>query len=428
MTFATVYLWGTKVGVVAFDDQTGVGSFEYERSFLSSGIELSPIVMPLSTRVYSFPELPHRSFHGLPGLLADSLPDKFGNAVIDAWLQSEGRSPESFNPVERLCYTGERGMGALEFVPATGPAPSETEKISLASLAHLASDILRSRKGFHVPTGKGAMNEIIRVGTSAGGARAKAVVAWNERTGDFRSGQVSAGAGYNHWLVKFDGVSENRDKEGYDPPQYTRIEYAYYLMASAAGINMEECRLYEEGGLYHFMTRRFDRVRGTGDKLHMQTLAGIAHYDFNLPGGYSYEQAAGVMRQMAISQDEIKQFYRRMVFNVLARNQDDHTKNISFLMDRTGSWSLSPAYDVTYAYNPDGMWTGHHQMTINGKVDGITKEDLLASAKHMGLRKTAAEQAIAAVMDSISKWPEYAEKAKLSDQTQSRLMQSFVLI
>ncbi len=428
MTFATVYLWGTKVGVVAFDDQTGVGSFEYERSFLSSGIEISPIVMPLSTRVYSFPELPRRSFHGLPGLLADSLPDKFGNAVIDAWLQSEGRSPESFDPVERLCYTGERGMGALEFVPATGPSPSENEKINLASLARLASDILRSRKGFRIPAGKGAMKEIIRVGTSAGGARAKAVVAWNERTGDFRSGQVSAGEGYNHWLVKFDGVSENRDKEGYDPPQYTRIEYAYYLMASAAGINMEECRLYEEGGLYHFMTRRFDRVRGTGDKLHMQTLAGIAHYDFNLPGRYSYEQAAGVMRQMSISQDEIKQFYRRMVFNVLARNHDDHTKNISFLMDRAGHWLLSPAYDVTYAYNPDGMWTGHHQMTINGKVDGITKEDLLASAKHMGLRKTAAEQAIAAVTDSISKWPEYAEKAKLSDQTQYRIKQNFVLI
>ena len=428
MTFATVYLWGTKVGVVAFDDQTGVGSFEYEPSFLSSGIEISPIVMPLSTRVYSFPELPRRSFHGLPGLLADSLPDKFGNAVIDAWLQSEGRSPESFDPVERLCYTGERGMGALEFVPATGPASSETERIDLTSLARLASDILRSRKGFHVPAGKEAMNEIIRVGTSAGGARAKAVVAWNERTGDFRSGQVSAGEGYDHWLVKFDGVSENRDKEDYDPPQYTRIEYAYYLMASAAGINIEECRLYEDGGLYHFMTRRFDRVRGTGDKLHMQTLAGIAHYDFNLPGGYSYEQAAGVMRQMSISQDEIKQFYRRMVFNVIARNQDDHAKNISFLMDRHGSWSLSPAYDVTYAYNPDGMWTGHHQMTINGKVDGITKEDLLASAKHMGLRKTAAEQAIAAVMDSISKWPKYAEKAKLSDQTQIRLRQSFVSI
>ena len=428
MTFATVYLWGTKIGVVAFDDQTGVGSFEYERGFLSSGIELSPIMMPLSNRVYSFPELPRRSFHGLPGLLADSLPDKFGNAVIDAWLQSEGRSPESFDPVERLCYTGERGMGALEFVPATGPSPSESERINLASLARLASDILRSRKGFHVPAGKGAMNEIIQVGTSAGGARAKAVVAWNERTGDFRSGQVSAEEGYDHWLVKFDGVSENRDKEDYDPPQYTRIEYAYYLMASAAGINMEECRLYEDSGLYHFMTRRFDRVRSTGDKLHMQTLAGIAHYDFNLPGGYSYEQAAGIMRQMSISQDEIKQFYRRMVFNVLARNHDDHTKNISFIMDRAGCWSLSPAYDVTYAYNPFGMWTGHHQMTINGKVDAITKEDLMASAKHMGLRKTAAEQTIAAVMDSISKWPEYAEKAKLSDQTQYRLKQTFVLI
>lgn len=428
MTFAEVCLWGTRVGVIGFDDDTGIGSFEYDRSFIGSQIEISPVTMPLSSRVYTFPELPRRSYHGLPGLLADSLPDKFGNAVIDAWLQSEGRSPESFDPVERLCYTGERGMGALEFAPALGPAPSESDRIKIDSLVRLASEIFRSREGFHVPMEKGAMNEIMRVGTSAGGARAKAVVAWNESTREFRSGQVPAGEGYDYWLIKFDGVSGNRDKEGYDPPQYTKIEYAYYLMATAAGINMEECRLYEDSGLSHFMTRRFDRVRGTGAKIHMQTLGGLAHYDFNLPGAYSYEQAAAIMRQMSISQDEVKQFYRRMVFNVLARNHDDHTKNISFLMDRDGHWTLSPAYDVTYAYNPDGMWTGHHQMTINGKIDNIARADLMASGKHMGLRRTATEQAIEAVENSIMNWSAYAAQAGLNDQTQARIGKSFVKI
>lgn len=426
MTFAEVFLWGTRVGVVGFDNDTGIGSFEYDHSFLDSQIEISPITMPLSRSVYSFPALPRQSYHGLPGLLADSLPDKFGNAVLDAWLQSEGRAPEPFDPVERLCCMGERGMGALEFVPAVGPAPSESEKLEINSLVHLASEILRFRKGRHVPMEKGALNEIMLVGTSAGGARAKAVVEWNESTKQFRSCQASAGEGYDPWLIKFDGVSENRDKEDYDPPQYTKIEYAYYLMATAAGITMAKCRLYEDSGLSHFMTRRFDRVRGTGAKLHMQTLGGLAHYDFNLPGAYSYEQAAAIMRQISISQDEIKQFYRRMVFNVLARNHDDHTKNISFLMDRDGHWTLSPAYDVTYAYNPDGMWTGHHQMTINGKIDDITREDLMASAKHMGLRKTAAEQAIEAAENSITKWQMYASQAGLNDQTQARIGRSFV--
>ena len=332
MTVAEIIMWGTKIGTVVFDRETGLGSFEYDPAFLSSGIEVSPLAMPLSRRVYAFPELARQSFHGLPGLLADSLPDKFGNAIIDAWLQSQGRSPSSFDPVERLCYTGSRGMGALEYVPARGPSPLESESIEIDRLVRLASDILRSREDMHVTAGESAMQELIRVGTSAGGARAKAVIAWNEQTGDIRSGQIDAGKGYEYCLIKFDGVSKNGDKEGDDAPQYTKIEYAYYLMAQNAGISMSECRLYEENGRYHFMTRRFDRDLSTGAKLHMQSLGGIAHFDFNLPGAYSYEQAAQVMRQIRISNTEISQFYRRMVFNVLARNQDDHVKNVSFLM------------------------------------------------------------------------------------------------
>lgn len=426
MTGARVILWGTVIGSVIFDEASGTASFEYDRHFLSSGIEVSPITMPLSPRVYSFPELPRNSFHGLPGLLSDSLPDKFGNSVINAWLLSRGRTPESFNPVERLCYIGNRGIGALEFVPAIGPVFSESESIEIAQMVQLASHVLQSRKSLHVDLNEHSMHDILRIGTSAGGARAKAIIAWNEVTNDVRSGQIDAGKGYGYWIIKFDGVSDNGDKEGSDDPQYTRIEYAYYLMAGAAGIIMSDCRLYEENGLYHFMTRRFDRDPVTGAKLHMQTLGGIAHFDYNSAGAYSYEQAAMVMRRLRITETEICQFYRRMVFNVLARNQDDHVKNISFLMDRNGNWSLSPAYDVTYAYNPDGMWTGTHQMSINGKRDKITFDDLLASAMHMGIKKSTAKAIISDVKDSIGRWPEFAAKAKISESVSKRIAKAFV--
>ena len=414
MTLAEVILWGTKIGVVMFDDSTGLGSFEYDKEFLKSGIEVSPIVMPLSTQVYTFPELSDRTFHGLPGLLSDSLPDKFGNAVINSWLERQGRTPESFNPVERLCYTGTRGMGALEYVPALGPNPDTSEIIDVDRLVRLASDILTSRKSIHLSEDARAMQEILRVGTSAGGARAKAVIAWNENTGEIRSGQVETDEGFDYWIIKFDGVTNNGDKEGPDKEEYTKTEFAYYLMARDAGIVMKECRIYDENGRSHFMTRRFDRDDLTGDKIHSQTLGAIAHYDYNVPGICSYERAAQVMRQLKISDKEISQFYKRMVFNILARNQDDHVKNISFLMDRNGKWSLSPAYDVTYAYNPGGMWTGSHQMLINGKRDDITYEDLITSAKSMGLKKNDAEQIVFEVREIVAKWEKYAETASLS--------------
>jgi len=426
MNTAEVMLWGTKIGIVAFDAASGLGSFEYDPAFLASEIEVAPIAMPLSSRVYSFPELAQKSFHGLPGLLADSLPDKFGNAVINAWLQSQGRSPDSFDPVERLCYTGSRGMGALEYVPARGPSAAESDAVEIDKLVRLAADVLHSRESMHIFHGADAMQEIIKVGSSAGGARAKAVIAWNEKTGDIRSGQIKAGKGYGYWLIKFDGVSKNGDKEGDDVPQYTRIEYAYHRMAEAAGIQMSECRLYEENDRFHFMTRRFDRDPVTGGKLHMQSLGAMAHFDFNQPGAYSYEQAVQVMRQLRLTGKEISQFYRRMVFNVLARNQDDHVKNISFLMDRSGHWSLAPAYDVTYAYNPDGLWTGAHQMTVNGKRDKLTRADLLAAAKTMGVKKGSAEEIITHVQTSLSRWDEFADAAKLQDSCAQQIEKQFV--
>lgn len=421
-------LWGTRIGTVVFDETDGLGSFEYDLDFLSSGIEVAPIAMPLSRRIYRFPELSRQSFHGLPGLLSDSLPDKFGNAVINAWLVRQGRSPESFDPVERLCYTGNRGMGALEFLPARGPLDSAAESIHIDELVHLASEILQSRENMHVQAGESAMQEIIRVGTSAGGARAKAVIAWNEKTGDIRSGQIDAGKGYGYWLIKFDGVSGNGDKEGEDAPQHTKIEYAYSRMAEDAGIRMTECRLHEENGRFHFMTRRFDRDSENGRKIHMQSLGAMAHFDFNIPGAYSYEQAVQVMRQIRIPNEEISQFYRRMVFNVLARNQDDHVKNISFLMDQRGRWSLSPAYDVTYAYNPDGMWTGTHQMSVNGKRDNITRQDLMISGETIGLKRSETEHIIEQVRDSLAKWMRFAEDAGLRESVAYRISGQFVRI
>lgn len=416
MTTAEVILWGTRIGFVSFDDSRNLGMFEYDPMFLQSGIEVSPLMMPLSKRVYSFPELNAGSFHGLPGLLSDSLPDKFGNAVINAWLGEHGRSPESFNPVERLCYTGSRGMGALEYIPSRGPSANEGESIAVDRLVELASKVLKIRNGLNVRIGDDAIREIVKVGSSAGGARAKAVIAWNEQSDDIRSGQVPAGKGYGYWLMKFDGVAGNGDKEGPDPAQYTRIEYAYYLMAVDAGIQMEECRLYEENGRAHFMTRRFDRDKETHAKKHMQSLGAIGHFDFNQSGSCSYEEAVRVMRQLGIKYDEIRQFYRRMVFNVLAMNRDDHVKNISFMMDRTGRWTLSPAYDVTYAFNPGGEWTSSHQMTINGKQKGIKKADLLQSAKHMGLGSAEAEKIIDEVGGSISLWNSFAEMAGLREE------------
>lgn len=426
MTFAEVILWGKRVGVIAYDTDNGIGTFEYDPAFLASGIEISPIAMPLSRKTYTFPELSRATFHGLPGMLADSLPDKFGNAVIDAWLQSQGRTPDSFNPVERLCYTGNRGMGALEYVPMCGPSASESKNIEIEQLVQLASDILAARDSVHVSMGEQSLYDIVKVGTSAGGARAKAVIAWNESTGDIRSGQIAAGSGYGYWLLKFDGVCKNGDKEGADAPQYTRIEYAYYLMARNAGIEMSECRLLPEQGRYHFMTRRFDREVTTGKKLHMQSLGGLAHFDFNNPGAHSYEQAVQIMRRLGLSGSDILQLYRRMVFNVLARNYDDHVKNISFLMTRKGEWRLAPAYDVTYAYNPDGMWTGAHQMAINGKRRNISVNDLLETAKNMGIRESKAEESIAEIRQSMMCWSEYCEAAILSESVSKAIASKFI--
>ncbi len=417
-TLAEVRLWGKTIGAISLQDGEDVARFEYDAAFAQSGIQVAPMVMPLSRRVFRFPELSRPTFHGLPGLLADSLPDKFGNALIDAWLASQGRQPSSFNAVERLCYTGERGMGALEFAPAIGPKAKQTTHIEVSKLVALASEILTHRSNlqasFAAEGSEDALRDILRVGTSAGGARAKAVIAWNPQTNEVRSGQVKAGEGFEYWLLKFDGVSGNKDKELDDPKGYGLIEYAYYLMALDCGIEMSECRLFEENGRSHFMTRRFDRL-ASGEKLHMQSLCALAHYDFNMAGAYSYEQALLVMRQLQLPMQAIEQLFRRMVFNIVARNQDDHVKNIAFLMNKAGEWSLSPAFDMTYSFNPSGAWTASHQMTMNGKRDHFTLADFKACAKTASMKRGRAAKIVAEVQATVAQWPTFAEKADVPD-------------
>ncbi len=414
---ANVMLWGSQIGTLIWKNNRGY--FEYTEAFQSSGIEVSPIKMPLSAESYSFASLNKETFKGLPGLLSDSLPDKFGNRLIDQWLEKQGRSVDSFSPVERLCYIGSRGMGALEFLPTIGTKKEQSQPIDIAALVDLANNALSAKSSLSTALGgseqekQQAVEQIISVGTSAGGARAKAVVAWNPTTNEVRSGQVKTADDFSYWLLKFDGVEENRDHESLaDPKGFSIVEYAYFLMAIEAGITMSNCRLFKENGRSHFMTQRFDRHNGS-EKIHMQSLCGIAHYDFNEAGAYSYEQAIGVMRDLQLTPDEMKEFYRRMVFNVVARNQDDHTKNISFLMDKSGNWSLSPAYDVTYCYGQG--WTNQHQMSINGKRDGFNTKDLWSVAQHADINQRTASRILDEVLAAVTQWPTFAEKAGVPD-------------
>lgn len=419
MTDATVRLWGKDIGAVSWVAERNIGVFQYMPDFAASGIALAPIMMPASTSPYEFPGLPRPAFKGLPGLLADSLPDKFGNALINAWLVSQGRTAESFNPVERLCYIGARGMGALEFHPTILKGARKSKQLEIDALTRLANQVLNDRASLSgVLQGdddRETLEDILRVGTSAGGARAKAILAWNAETGEFRSGQVKASEGFSYWLMKFDGISNNSDKELADPQGFGRIEYSFYLLAIAAGIDMSECRLHCEGGRAHFMTRRFDRS-ASGQKLHMQSLAALRHYDFNAAGAYSYEQAVETIRMLDLPFYDIEQQFRRAVFNVLIRNQDDHVKNIAFLMNRKGEWRLSPAFDVAYAYNPTGDWTHQHQMSLNGKRDNFDLADLVAFGGFCGFKPKKAEAIIRGIHGHVEKWMDYADQAGIPER------------
>jgi serine/threonine-protein kinase HipA len=420
MTVAEVTLWGSTIAAVAIEPGQRAATFQYDPAFARSGIEVAPVHMPLRDAPYSFPGLPEDAFLGLPGLLADALPDRWGRSLVDAWLASRGRDPSSFNVVERLCYVGRRGMGALEFVPALEATATPDGDLQVAELVRLANEALSHRQQFVAELAENpdeeAMKAILSIGTSAGGARPKAIIAYNEQTGQVRSGQIDPGPGFRQWLLKFDGITEAGDRGLHDPQGYGTVEYVYSLMAKQAGITMTECRLLHEGDRRHFMTRRFDRP-DDGGKLHIQTLGAIEQVSYNDPGIYSYERAMQVMRKLGLGTPAVDQQFRRMVFNVVACNQDDHVKNISFIMNRDGAWELTPAYDVTFAWDPSNRWLGSHQMTINGKRDNFTVTDLRDVAKLAGLKRGRTDVILAEVRDAVMDWPILAEQEGVAPST-----------
>lgn len=416
--YAYVHIWGTLVGVVRWDVARQLASFQFDKSFLEKNWDISPIKMPVSNgeRIYNFPDLlPSKdmtedTFKGLPGLLADSLPDKYGNQLIETWLAQNGRPPNSMNPVEKLCFIGSRGMGALEFEPAQLKAGKNTFSVEIKSLVDIAKKILSERKHLEINVSaddKQAMKEILKIGTSAGGARPKAVIVLNRKTKEVRSGQAIAPKGFEHWLIKLDGVSEAQfgDSHGWG-----RVEYAYNLMAKACDIEMTECELLEENGRAHFMTQRFDRQENN-IRHHIQTLCAIQHFDHNNIYGYSYEQVFQTMRLLRLKYPEAEQMFRRMVFNVLSTNCDDHTKNFSFRLKQGGEWKLAPAYDVCYSYDPQNVWVNQQTLSINGKHRNISKEDLMTIAKANNIKK--GEKIIKETNIVVKSWKEFASRAKV---------------
>lgn len=416
MNTAIVNIWGKMAGAVAWDEKSGWASFEYDPAFKRLGWELSPLKMPLSPeqRIYSFPELRKETgssfdtFKGLPGLLADMLPDRYGNELINLWLAQQGRPENSMNSVEMLCFIGKRGMGALEIEPTILKQNVNTFSVEINSLVEIASKMLSKKEAFVAnlkSEEEKAMREILKIGTSAGGARPKAVIAYNEKTGEVRSGQTRAPEGFEHWLLKLDGVSEVQLGATHG---YGRVEYAYYLMALDCGIEMMPCRLLEENGRAHFMTRRFDR-EGSYTKHHIQTFCAMKHFDYNRVNSYSYEQLFQTMRELKLTYAEAEQMFRRMVFNVIARNCDDHSKNFSFILKQGDRWRLAPAYDLCHAYRPGSEWVSRHALSVNGKRENITREDLIVIGR--SIRNKKAEEIIDQVNDTVHNWNYYADKA-----------------
>jgi serine/threonine-protein kinase HipA len=418
-SIAEVKLWGRTLGAVIWNARRQAADFEYDPTFIRAGLPVSPIMLPLRPGVFSFPALNRVTFHGLPGLLADSLPDRWGNTLIRLWLQQQGRPENGQDPVERLLYQSTRAMGALEFQPALKDAPGSSEEdLSVAGLAAVAGQVLKAKGELKASLkGKrsGALADIIRVGTSAGGNRAKAVIAWNRRTQAVRSGHLAPPKGFEPWILKFDEVGDTANGQ---PSSFGRIEYAYHRMAVACGIEMSECRLWEEGSRAHFMTRRFDRT-SEGGKLHLLSLCALAHLDHQDAGLHGYEDLFDTALRLDLGYAAAAQLFRRMAFNVLARNQDDHTRNFGFLMDPSGRWRLAPAYDVAYAHNPQGRWTAQHQLGIGGKRDGFAAEDLLALGERYGVKKAKAH--LHAVADGVAAWPSFAKAAGLDKRTAERI-------
>ncbi len=427
MTTATVTLWDTAIGYASMDSNEQFARFEYDPLFVGSGMELAPIVMPLSAGIFRFPELHPRSFYGLPGLLADSLPDKYGHNLINAWLTRTGRNASEFNAVDRLCYVGERAMGALEFHPASGESGTEDKELQIQELVELASIAFASKSSLDAKLGKDGdqgLLDILSVGTSAGGARAKAVIAYNQATGSVRSGQMSLPPGYEHWLIKFDGVEFSGDWGISDPAGYGLLEYSYYEIATACGIEMNECRVFTENGRNHFMTRRFDRST-TGSKSFMQTFAALQHFDYYESQAHSYEQLIMMMRSMNMNMPMIEEQVRRIVFNLVGCNQDDHVKNFSFMMDRNGNWRPSPAYDLCHAEGSD--FTRNHQLTLNGKSNHFTLADMKHLESYSGLPRGAVKRILERTCDQFATWETRAKELGISGRLRQHVLQTLRL-
>ena len=426
---AFINLWGERVGAIAWNAEKSIADFEFEPDFLTNGRDISPLKMPLDTAkgmIFSFNELRgNQTFKGMPGLLADVLPDRYGNTLINTWLARVGRPADSMNPVEMLCFIGQRGMGALEFEPVEPKGKNTSTKLEVDSLVEMSEAILSGRKDFHASLSKDeekGLMDILKIGTSAGGARAKAVIAYNTETGEVRSGQAEAPNGFTQWLIKFDGV---HDAQFGTSKGYGRVEMAYHLMAVDCGIEMTECRLLEENGRAHFMTRRFDRIPDQG-KVHVQTFCALQHFDFNNIGSYSYEQLFQTMRSLRLDYPQAEQMYRRMVFNVLARNCDDHTKNFAFTMNKQGLWAISPAYDVCHAYRHDSLWVSQQSLSVNGKRLGIERKDLLAVASQMNIKKPY--EIIRHIESILEIWPDYARQCDVETLLQKAIAKTFVSV
>jgi len=411
---------GSLAGAVSLDSETGIGAFEYDSAFINKGIELSPIKMPLAKKIYTFPELGNDTFKGLPGLVADSLPDDFGNAVLNAWIAAQGKSPNDISPLQRLQYTGSRGMGALEYSPATRlKSLNASEKVEIESLVSIAQEILDSRESFSVNLqqtdreNREAMLSLLSVGMSAGGARPKAVLAFNENFTQVRSGQVNVPDGFTHYLMKFDGVSEhNKSRETFgDPLGYGAMEFVYYRIAKACGIEIMPSRLLDEGNRRHFVTQRFDRKKNT--KIHIQTLNGLAHIDYKKPGSYSYAELFSVARKLRVSAKDAEQLLKRMIFNIVARNHDDHSKNFAFMLSGN-QWHLTPAYDLAYSYKPDSKWVNSHWMSLNGKRDDFRRKDIYTLESLVPIfSKGKIDRIIDETIEQVSQWSKLARESEV---------------
>ncbi|MFN7494805.1 MAG: type II toxin-antitoxin system HipA family toxin [Cyclobacteriaceae bacterium] len=426
ITTAFIHLWKKRVGAVAWDSETGVASFEFDPAFAENAWDIAPIKMPIesSQTIFSFPELRNTSFKGLPGLLSDVLPDKYGSTLINAWLAHNGRPANSLTPVEMLCYIGERGMGGLEFEPAMPKGKNTTTKLELDSLIDMATKILSGRQDFATSlTGneEKALLDILKIGTSAGGARAKAIIAYNPSTREVRSGQADAPKGFSQWLIKFDGVTDNQLGV---TAGFGRVEMAYYLMTKDCGIEMTECQLLEENGRAHFMTRRFDRPDGK-EKVHVQSFYAMQHFDFNDVLSFSYEQLFQTMRQLRLPYPQAEELFRRMVFNVIARNCDDHTKNFSFIMNKSGKWKLAPAFDICHAYRPASTWVSQQSLSVNGKRKDITVSDMLEVAQNMSIKKP--EAIIQQINGVVKKWPQYADKMRVKEDLRDAIQKTLIV-